>query len=161
VKKWTKIAAAFVAVLLMAGGVWCRRPDNEPVYKGKRPGEYLYSASDDISFDEANKAFKFFGTNAVPCIRAGLRTRDTWDRKVLVWVAAKAPWLKIRARTATQEHVAALSMYIDIVNSGYWGDAKAACAPDVHNLVNDSDPEVRRLATLVRGSIAGFQWELR
>jgi hypothetical protein len=92
---------------------------------------------------EVDKALKFFGTNSVLYVRAGLRTKDTWDGRALAWVAAKAPLLGIRLRPAKMERETALLAYFWIVTSGSWGDATWTCEPEVRDLMNDRDLNVR------------------
>lgn len=78
--------------------------------------------------------------------------------KDVLWVKPRAPWLKIRTGTALEERMAALYVYWNIINLGYWGNAKGACAPEVRDLMNDPNPEIRRFATTVHAATIG--WDL-
>lgn len=73
-KKWTKIVGAVLPILLLIGtAAWWSWPNREPVYKGKGLREYVYdfAASEHVTWETA-EALRFFGTNTVPHIRAGL-----------------------------------------------------------------------------------------
>lgn len=142
-KKWAKIAVGAAAVMLIGATVWRRWPSREPMYNGRAVREYLLSnqamlfASVGLTDPEEDEALSRFGTNAAPCIRAALRTKDTWDRGALVWVAHKLPWLRIRVRTAYEEHLLALVAYDRIVRLGCWGAARADCESEVRALTSD------------------------
>lgn len=163
VKTWTKIALGAATVMLLGAAVWWSWPGREPVYKGKKMREYMHvfepwPGASPFDYDgltpETYQAFAYFGTNTVPYVRAALRTRDTWDRRTLVWVAANAPWLKIRAKAASQEHRRGLLAYHCALNLGLWGSRRAACEPEVCDLMtNDPDPNVRQAAAAVYSAI--------
>lgn len=152
-----------LAALLIGGVVWRGWPSKEPVYKGKGVREYLYTFRHSYSrshdgqvrilpeVPEADEAYRFFGTNLVPYIRACLRARDSWERRALVWVSHKAPWLRFRVWPANSLHLAGICTYHTILQQGYWGDAQAACESEVHALTND--PKVGVIASSVLAEI--------
>lgn len=152
--KKRKIAAvALFAVLLITAGVICSWPRGEPVYKGKGAREYISTFGQPELTDEGEEAFKFFGTKAVPYMRASLRARDSWDRKALMWVRYKAPWLKIRTDHAWEEQASALRAYWYIARGDYWGDARATCVPEVRLLTNHPYLLIRSMASNVLAEI--------
>jgi hypothetical protein len=160
VNKRTIAALSVSVVLLLTAIIVCSFPRyNEPVYKGKRVREYLNDWNWVMRNPQAgDEAFKFFGTNAVPYVRAGLRTRDTWFRRLLLWVKPRAPWLKIRVHPAWEERFAALIVYCRILAWDNWGDASATCAPELRALMNDPSPTIREAATNV---VRQFSSELK
>lgn len=83
-------------MMLIGGAAWCGRASREPMYKGRPIGEIMDAPG--LDNQDARDAFRVFGTNMVPYIRAGLRAEDTLGRRTLLWAAAKAPWLKIRVQ---------------------------------------------------------------
>jgi hypothetical protein len=105
---------------------------------------------------EADEAFRFFGTNSVPYIRAALREKETWGQRALWWVAHKAPWLRLPVQNADYQHTKALCVYHTILQQGYWGSAGAACETEVSALTSDPNPATRRLATMVRAEMIGW-----
>lgn len=130
-KTRTKIAVGAVAVLVIGAAAWCW-PSREPVYQGIGARDFVAGSSTRIV--DIDKAYRFFGTNLVPYVRASLRVRDTWDRRSLVWLGDHAPWLKkgLSERywePVDDERVNAFLVYAQIVDGDYWGDARAACAP--------------------------------
>jgi hypothetical protein len=160
-KKWTKIAGGgAVGVLVVAAAVWSCSATREPVYKGNGVREYVYRAAwGGWPNPEVEKALIFFGTNSVPYVRAGLRAKDHWDRRVLAWFAAKVPQLKIRVRKANMEHDTALRAYCWIVTSGSWGDATWTCEPEVRDLMNDPDSNVRWNASQLLIMLESRKWD--
>lgn len=141
VKTWTKIAGGGLVVMLIGVALRACLPSKGPVYKGKGVREYMYSLGPDPDREEA---FKYFGTNAIPYIRAGLRARDTLGQKALLWANVRAPWLKIRVMPAWASRTVALRSYHQILIADDWGDARAACAPEIRALANDPEPSFSR-----------------
>jgi hypothetical protein len=163
VKKWTKVAAGAALVMLMVIEVtaW-RSPSREPVYKGRRLGEYLYHFGvSGESTDDDLEAFIEFGTNGVPFVRRALQVRDTPSRKIAVWLAVKIPWLKLRVHSASETHLAALYAYdgiLQAIDEGRGEPSGAeACASEIHSLLKDPDPFVRFRANIVLEGIGGVK----
>jgi hypothetical protein len=160
VKKWAKFAVGAM-VMLAVTAAWCCWPSREPLYKGKAVREYIYDLATQGPTPQTEDGLRFFGTNTVPYVRAGLRAKDTWGRTALAWVAASVPGLKIRVWTARQERLAALTALLHIQRLEAWGDAKDACAPELRALTKDPDPGIRRTATFVLANMVGFDWGIR
>lgn len=136
--KWTKIVAGAVVALLIGIAAWASWVNKEPMYDGVRLREWVFGSPFVAAhIPERHKALMFFGTNSVPYVRAALRVRDSPSRKVLVWVAAKAPWLRIKVHTARTQHFVGLMALYEIQRLGAWGDAKGACAPELHAFTRD------------------------
>jgi hypothetical protein len=159
-KKWTKIVVGAVAVMLLVIGAaaWRAWPSREPMYKGRGVREYLYDFKlSNVGHADAVSALSYFGTNAVPYIRALLRVRDSQSRRACLWVASKVPRLKLRVWSADAAHAKALDAYLVILANGYWGAERAACASEVRDLTNDPVPYIRSEARVVFADIIGFQ----
>jgi hypothetical protein len=151
VKLWTKIAVGAVAVLVIGAAAWWGGASREPVYRGRGVREWIeggdWKRGQWVSFRDSEEAFKHFGTNTIPYVRAGLRASDTWDRRMLLWLKLRAPWSGIRIRFAVAEHAVALAAYSQILNGDDWGEARAACEPELRALMNDSDLWTRMAVT--------------
>jgi hypothetical protein len=119
--KRTVATLAITVVLLIAAIIVCSWPSGEPVYKGKRVREYLYDlgAGEGPSF--YLDAFAEFGANAVPYVLAAFQVKDTWDRRILVHLAVKMPWLKIRVLSADEMHHAAMLAYVSMIGAAKEG----------------------------------------
>jgi hypothetical protein len=141
--KRTVIAAAAVVLMLVGATVWSfqqSRPSEEPVYKGKGALEYFHGYSFRYRGGDAKDlqdAFRFFGTNVVPYVRAGLRAKNTSRRRALLWLKHKAPWLNIQTWPASLERYEAVGWYLQILTWDDWGDASAACVPEVRALMEN------------------------
>jgi hypothetical protein len=157
-KKYSKIGVAAMAVLVIGVMIWRSWSGKEPEYKGTSIREYLYSGN--TSRPDKEEAFKFFGTKAIPYVRAGLRARETWDRKALLWVKRRAPWLHFRVYSSKAAQTGALYAYATILEKDYWGEERAACALEVRDLLDDSysTSTVRTLANnIVLANVPGFE----
>lgn len=157
--KWAKIALGAAAVLVIGAVVW-GWPSRGPVYKGHGVREYLEVASLtawpgtasyravvqariahlDEPLRNPDEALQFFGTNSIPYLRAALRARDTWTwkRRMLVWLAVNAPWLRVHVPHAMAEHEMAINAYHRILQHGCWGRAGDACESEVFALITNN-----------------------
>ncbi len=94
---------AAVALIALGGLVWGLlspvRP--EPVYQGKRLGQWLetYSAPYTTTYDQqirdANEAVRHIGTNGIPTLLWLLQARDSALKLKLVALARKQHWVKL------------------------------------------------------------------
>jgi hypothetical protein len=113
----------------------------------------------EIPFDaDTDAAFRIFGTNALPYLRAAMRARNTRDLRTLAWLATHIPWLRIRPRSIDDEHMNALRIYSRILDKDYWRDSRAACEPEVRALMDDPNPSTRRFAAFVYRQINPLEY---
>jgi hypothetical protein len=153
---WLWILLAVVAVLVLIAFFTALVAPKIPVYQGKN----LYAWAEDLKkaqqnysdperwkkIEAASTAIRAIGTNALPFVMADIRAKVTIKERVVIWLAPRARFLKLRPKKIEDRWIRGIRalealgpmakpclpelITLTSINIGYTQDALMAVGPD-------------------------------
>lgn len=127
-----------IGLFVLGATLYLTRP-HEPVYKGKRLGDWLEGAGAESETDkeQAAEAIRFLGESAVPYVVREMRCKDSALKAKLIRLLQKQSLLKLKLIPAEERRRRARMAFMHVA------PVAQSALPDLIDALRDSNPEVR------------------